>query len=173
MSFALGLALAATQFAQGAAFTDLDAIDRQVAAFTGAAIGSPGGAVMRVDRRLRLRPCASPLAISWYGLKRDSVQVQCPDTGGWRIFVQLAGGGPAGATPVAAGPAVNRGDAVTIAVNGDGFSVSQPGEALETGPVGAWIRVRPVSTTRVAPGAGGDTLRAQIVRPGMVAIPLP
>ena len=163
MSFALGLALTAT-----AGFADLDAIDRQVAAFTGAPIGAPGGAAMPVDRRMRLRPCAAPLAITWNGLRRDSVQVQCPQAGGWRIFVQLA----SATYGAAAAPAVNRGDAVTIAVNGDGFTVSQPGEALEGGVIGSWIRVRPVSTG-AAMAAKGDTLRAQIVRPGMVAIPLP
>jgi flagella basal body P-ring formation protein FlgA len=163
MSFALGLVLAAT-----AGFADLDAIDREVAVFTGAPIGVPGGAMLPVDRRLRLQACRAPLAIGWNGLRRDSVQVQCPDAGGWRIFVQVAS-----VAPVAAAPAVNRGDAVTIAVNGDGFSVSQPGEALEGGPVGAWIRVRPVSTTAAAAAAArGETLRARIVRPGMVAIPL-
>ena len=164
MSFAIGLALAAT-----AGFADLDAIDRQVAAFTGAPVGAPGGAAMPVDRRMRLRPCAAPLAVSWNGLRRDSVLVQCPEAGGWRIYVQVAGA----SFGAAAQPAVSRGDAVTIAVNGEGFSVSQPGEALEGGPVGAWIRVRPNSTAAAMPGAKGETLRAQIVRPGMVAIPLP
>jgi flagellar basal body P-ring formation protein FlgA len=173
MSFALGLALAATQSVTGG-FADLDAIDRRVAAFTGAAIGTPGGATMPVDRRLRLRHCAAPLAVDWNGVRRDSVLVQCPEAGGWRIFVQLASAPAAAPAGLAAPaqPAVNRGDAVTIAVSGDGFTVSQPGEALEGGPVGEWIRVRPVSAKAV-PGARGDTLRARITRPGMVAIPLP
>lgn len=167
MSFALGLVLGAT-----AGFADLDAIDRQVAAFTGAPVGVPGGAVMPVDRRLRLQACGTPLAISWNGMRRDSLQVQCPDAG-WRIFVQLANATFGGGAAMPAQAAVSRGDALTIAVQGDGFSVSQPGEALEGGPVGAWIRVRPNSTAAAAPGAKGDTLRAQIMRPGLVAIPLP
>jgi flagella basal body P-ring formation protein FlgA len=168
MSFALGLA-----FAAAAGFADLDAIDRQVEAFTGAPVGQPGGASTPVDRRLRLHACAAPLAVDWNGARRDSLVVRCPAAGGWRIFVQLSsasvGAGMAGA---AAMPAVSRGDAVTIAVQGDGFSVSQPGEALEGGPIGAWIRVRPAGSTRGA-SARGETMRAQIVRPGMVAIPLP
>jgi flagella basal body P-ring formation protein FlgA len=160
MSIALGLVLAGT-----AGLADLDVIDSQVAAFTGAPIGAPGGAAMPVDRRLQLRVCRAPLSITWNGLRRDSVQVQCPEAGSWRIFVPVAG------VPVAAAvPAVNRGDAVTIAVYGDGFSVSQPGEALEGGPVGTWIRVRPAKSTAAA--NRGDTLRAQIVRPGMVSVPL-
>jgi flagella basal body P-ring formation protein FlgA len=173
MSFALGLALAATQLGQGAGFADLDAIDRQVAAFTGMPVGAPGGAAMPVDRRMRLRHCAAPLAVSWNGLRRDSIAVQCPEAGGWRIYVQVAGAGFAAAAAAAAQPAVTRGDAVTIAITGEGFSVSQPGEALEAGPIGAWIRVRPVSASAASAAAGKDSMRAQIVRPGMVAIPLP
>ena len=170
MSFALGLALTAA-----AGFADLDAIDREVAAFTGVPAGMPGGAAMPVDRRMRLRPCAAPLAVGWNGLRRDSIVVQCPEAGGWRIFVQVVGQvGGAGFAAAAATPAVNRGDGVTIAVQGEGFSVSQPGEALEGGAVGAWIRVRTVSSSAtVGMGAPKDTLRAQIVRPGLVAIPLP
>ena len=169
MSFALGLALAAAQSVQGAGFADLNAIDRQVEAFTGSPIGAPGGAVMPVDRRLRLRACGAHLAVSWNGLRRDSLQVACPETGGWRIFVQLANAS-LGAVAAPLPPAVSRGDAVTIAVQGDGFSVSQPGEALEPGPVGAWIRVRPVSSMAANPKS--DTLRAQIQRPGLVVIPM-
>ena len=128
---------------------------------------------MPVDRRLRLQACAAPLAVSWNGLRRDSVLVQCPAAGGWRIFVQLTTGTMAGA--MAAAPAVSKGDAVTIAVTGDGFTVSQPGEALEGGPIGGWIRVRPVKSGGAAASfaGNGETLRAQVVRPGTVAIPLP
>lgn len=164
MSFALGLALAAT-----AGFADLNAIDRQVEAFTGSPIGAPGGALTPVDRRLRLRACGGALSVTWNGLRRDSLQVACPEAGGWRIFVQLASAS-LGAAAAPALPAVSRGDAVTIAVQGDGFSVSQPGEALEQGAIGAWIRVRPVSSTAMSPK--GDTLRAQIQRPGLVVIPV-
>lgn len=165
MSLALGLTLAAA-----AGFADLAAIDQQVQAFTGAPIGAPGGATTPVDRRLRLQSCAAPLAVTWNGMRRDSVLVQCP--GGWRLFVQVANATlGAAAAPVL--PAVTKGDAVTIAVQGDGFTVSQPGEALEAGPIGAWIRVRAVAGGAATAANARDTLRAQIVRPGMVAIPLP
>ena len=79
----------------------------------------------------------------------------------------VAGGG-AGAQ--ASLPVVNRGDAVTIAVRGDGFTVSQPGEAMEAGAVGAWIKVRKVSV-EPRPGAT-EAMRGQVVRPGLVLIPL-
>lgn len=161
MSFSLALAIVAA-----GPFADLDAIDRQVAQFTGAVIGQPGGAAAPVDRRMRLQSCRGPLALGWNGQRRDSVVVQCPDAGSWRLFVPVAGGAQA----VAALPAVNRGEAVTIAIQGEGFTVSQPGEAMEAGPVGAWIKVRTVSASP-RPGAR-DAMRAQVIRPGLVAVPL-
>lgn len=161
MSFSLALVIAAAT-----PFADLDAIDRQVVQFTGVAVGQPGGPAAPVDRRLRLQPCRSPLSLGWNGQRRDSVVVQCPDAGAWRLFVPVA----AAAQPVAALPVVNRGDAVTIAVEGEGFSVSQPGEALENGAVGAWIKVRTITASPRA--SAGDAMRARVVRPGLVAVPL-
>lgn len=137
-----------------APFADLAAIDHAVAGFA-------GGAAIPVDRRLRLDHCTAPLSLSWRTQRRDTVVVECPDTGGWRLFVPISMGGGAEAAAVV----INRGDAVTIAVGGAGFSVSQPGEAMESGAVGSWIRVRSA--------ARGQPMRAQVVRPGMVAVPLP
>lgn len=156
------LLLAATVSAQ---FADLDAIDRQVAAFTGAAAGEIGGATTPLDRRLRLQACRTGTALSWRTQAHDSVVVQCGDAGGWRLFVPVR----AVAAAQAGAMAVTRGDAVSIAVSGEGFTVSQPGEALESGPVGGWIKVRPVS----AGNARSETMRAQVQRPGLVAVPLP
>ncbi|WP_298197237.1 flagella basal body P-ring formation protein FlgA [Novosphingobium sp.] len=157
---ALLLAPITAPTAWAAPFADPAAIDAAVAQFTGVPLGSTGGAAQPVDRRLRLRPCANPLSIGWYGSRRDTVLVQCPDVGSWRLFVPLlVTAGPADA------PAVLRGEGVTIAVTGPGFSVSQPGEALDGGAVGAWIRVK--STT-----AGGQPMRARIVRPGLVEVQL-
>ena len=149
-------ALAASTAVLAAPFADLTAIDRELAGFT-------GGAALPVDRRLRLNPCAAPLALRWAGPRRESVVVSCPDPGGWRLFVPVLG--DAGE---AASPAIARGDAVTIAVTGAGFSVMQPGEALEPGPVGAWINVR-----LAAAQDKGKAMRARVVRPGLVALPLP
>lgn len=164
--FALSLAvLAAPAAALGAAYADLTAIDRQVAAFTGAAQGQPGGAVLPVDRRLRLTSCASQLLVGWHTQRRETVLVQCPDAGGWRVFVPVM----AAQGMAAAAPAVMRGEGVTVSVTGDGFTVSQPGEAMEPGAVGAWIRVRMVK----ARTPQGEALRAQIVRPGLVEVPMP
>lgn len=160
MSLAAALALLAAP-----TLADLAAIDGQVAAFTGAAIGAQGGAIQPIDRRLRLTACAAPLALAWRTERRETVEVRCPDAGGWRLYV------PVRAVPAAkpALPAVNRGDGVTIAVSGRGFTVSQPGEALEAGKPGAWIRVR----TLDAKVADRDVLRARVVRPGLVSVALP
>lgn len=155
MSFILLLA-AATPFA------DLGSLDLAVARFTGAPAGAEGGASMPLDRRLRLRPCQSPPALAWRGDRRDTVVLECPDAGGWRLFVPVR----AGAQALAAPPAVNRGDAVSIAVTGDGFAVSQPGEALDAGAVGSWVRVR-------ALGGKSAPMRGQVIRPGLVAMPMP
>ena len=145
--------------ALAAAFADLAVLDREIAAFTGAPQGAPGGAALPVDRRLRLSQCSGPLALSWYGSRRDTVLVQCPDPASWRIFVPLV----ASAAPGNDKPAVLRGESVTIAVTGEGFSVSQAGEAMEPGAVGAWIRVRAAS-------ANAQPIRARIIRPGLVAV---
>jgi flagella basal body P-ring formation protein FlgA len=161
MSLSLALVIAAA-----APFADLDTIDREVAQFTGVAIGEPGGAGAPVDRRLRLRPCGSPLALAWHGPRRDTGVVQCPDAGAWRLFVPVT----AAAQGLAALPAINRGDAVTIAVSGDGFTVSQPGEAMEAGAVGTWIKVRTVSAS--ARYGATDAMRAVVVRPGLVKVPM-
>lgn len=115
-----------------------------------------GAAAQPVDRRLRLAPCTGPLAVNWYAGRTDTVLVQCPDSGGWRLFVPVLA---AARQP----DAVVRGEAVTVAVSGQGFTVSQPGEALEGGPVGTWIRVRLANSAT-------SSLRARIVRPGLVRV---
>ena len=145
-----GLAAIPCAHAQGLA--DPAAIDRDVAAFTGQPIGAPGGAARPVDRRLRLAACTAPLALSWRGDVHASILVECPDAGGWHIYVATAA------------PAIERGQAVTVALTGDGLSVSQPAEALESGAVGAWIKVRTQ--------AKADPVQARVVRPGLVEVPV-
>ena len=155
---ALGMAASAS----AAGFTDAGEIDRAVADFTGAAIGSVGGARLPVDRRLKLSFCQAPLALEWYGRTRDTVLVRCPVSGGWRIFVPVETG-PAAAT---AEKVVARGEGVSIAVQGRGFTLSRKGEALESGAIGDWIRVRPAGTKQ-------DTIRARVMQPGKVGMELP
>ncbi len=159
MTFSLLLLAAAAPFA------DLAALDLQLARFTGASVGTEGGAMLPLDRRLRLRPCQSPAALSWRGERRDTVTLECPDAGGWRLYVPLRRGTAGATAGAAAPPAINRGDMVTIAVAGQGFAVSQPGEALEAGAAGDWVRVRPA-------GGKGQPMRAQVLRPGLVGVPV-
>jgi len=146
-------ALASPALAQG--FADLDEVDRQVSAF----VGQPAPPV---DRRLRLARCTAPLALDWYGSVRQAVQVRCPSAGGWTLYVTM----PAAAASAAAPPLIQRGDSVTIQVGGEGWAVSQPGEALEPGAAGTWIKVR-----GVAPKA--PVLRGRVLRPGLVGVDLP
>lgn len=140
-------------------FTDPAVIDRAVSEFTGAALGAPGGARMAADRRLQLASCTAPLAVSWHSPAQTAVRVECPDAGGWRIFIAV---NPPTVSAVAT-PVVKRGDALTIVVRGRGFSVQQAGEAMESGAIGDWIDVRT--------GRKAQPLRARIERPGLAAIP--
>lgn len=162
----MSLTLAILAAAAAGGYADLNAIDREVAGFTGMEIGQSGGATTPVDRRLRLRPCASPLALSWRSGTHDSVVVQCQDPGSWRLFVPVRKAVQGAAGP-SAEPLISRGDAISIAVSGEGFTVAQPGEAMEGGAAGAWIRVRPINAK---PNA--EPMRAQVVRPGLVNLPL-
>lgn len=160
-ALAMSLAGALTALpAQAQAGADLAAIDDAVARFTGAAQGTPGGAAHPVDRRLRLNPCTAPLALGWFGGRQDTVEVACPVAGGWKLYVPLAATAAHGGAP-----AVLRGEGVTIAVRDAGFAVSQPGEALESGALGAWIKVRGL-------GQNAPIIRARVVRPGLVGIDL-
>lgn len=141
-------------------FASLSAIDNAVAAFTGQPIGVSGGAALPVDRRLRLAACQAPFSVAWYGAARTSVSVSCPDLGSWRIFVPVT----AAARQQPAAIAVERGESITVSVVGEGFSVSEPAEALDSGPIGAWIRVRA--------GPKANPVRARIVRPGLAELPV-
>jgi len=160
-------ALSAASGAVAAGFADPAAIDVEVAQFTGAQIGEPGGARLPVDRRLKLADCAEPHDLEWYGKTRETVLVRCPVPGGWRIFVPLqAEKQLAQVAAKPAEPVVMRGESVMIAVHGQGFTLSRQGEAMEGGAVGEWIRVRPA-------GKRTDPIRARIIRPGVVGMDLP
>ncbi len=158
----VGLSYAATGPAMAqAGYIDLAAIDNEIAAFTGKSIGQTGGAMMPVDRRLRLNGCRSPLALAWRTARRDTVSVECPDPGSWHLYVPVR---PSETGAVA----IARGESISIAVVGDGFSVAQPGEAMDSGAVGDWIRVRGVKDG----SPRGDTMRARVTRPGEVEVPM-
>ncbi|MEM6474905.1 MAG: flagella basal body P-ring formation protein FlgA [Pseudomonadota bacterium] len=151
--------------AQAGSYIDPRLIDRTVAEFTGANIGEVGGARVPADQRLRLAHCTQPLSAAWHGTSKSTVRVECPDAGGWRIFIATR---PA---PTAAAPqrVVKRGDPITVVVRGRGFTVQQSGEAMENGAIGDWIGVRVGK-----PGRNGrkpDPVSARIERPGLAVIP--
>ncbi len=164
MHFVAGAALAgaATTAAIASGTQNLADIDQAVVRFTGAPTGQPGGARLPVDRRLRLAPCPQTLILEWHGSAGQSVLVRCPVAGGWRLFVPVDGAQQAARSQ----PVVARGEAVAIAIEGRGFTLSRQGEAMEAGAIGEWIRVRPAGTRT-------DPMRARVVQPGKVAIALP
>ena len=158
------LLIAFTQPALADPFQPAAAIDRQVAAFTGAQIGQPGGANMPVDEKLRLRACSVPLDLAWHGSARQAVVVSCGDAGGWRIFVPTS--------TLAAAPErvlVQRRDQVRLEASGGGFSIARQGQALEAGSAGDWIRVQlddPSARSRSA----GKVITGQVQADGRVRV---
>jgi len=153
--------------AQEARFVDHAAIDAELAAFTGAPIGTPGGARHPVDRRLRLASCPLQLDLAWHGRRADMIRVECNSGSSWRIFVPVNSGADSAPQAVPAQApvtVVERGQIVSLIIEGRGFSVAQQGEALEDGAIGAWIRIRPEGNR--------EALRARIVTPGRAVIPL-
>lgn len=157
---AIALAVIAAP-ANAQTFADPAAIDAEVAAFLGVSPADAGSAFIAVDRRLRLASCAAPLSVDWPGTRRDSVLVQCPLQGGWKLYVRTLG--KAAGPVAAAAPVVKKGDRVTVTVKARGFTVSQEGQAVEAGAVGDWIRVK----------VGKDKeMQGQISRPGAVVTTL-
>lgn len=163
-----GLAMlpATPALAQSSGFADTSAIDAEVAAFTGAAAGSPGGARGPVDRRLRMVDCGQPLQLAWHGRGANMVRVECNGASPWRVFVPVNAAGAVQATTALAAqaPQIQRGQVLTVTLQGRGFSISQQAEALEPGRMGDWIRVRPEGST--------EDIRARVDSPVRVTIPL-
>lgn len=174
LPFAIGAMATAVMFspaavqAQSGGHIDHQRIDARVAAFTGMPAGTAGGAAQPVDRRLRLADCAGPLDLEYYGQRQDMVRVSCSVPERWQIFVPVlraqamaaSPGAPQAANPVV----IERGQVLSIAIEGRGFSVVQQGEALEDGAIGDWIRVRPEGRR--------DELRARLVTPARAVIPV-
>ena len=155
--------------AMAAAFQDLPAIDRAVAAFTAHAVGDEGGPRATVDARLRLASCPM-VALSWRSDAHDAVVVTCtgPD---WRLFVPVRRSTPVVAptaavtvaVPVAPPPiVVRRGDPVMIEAGSDSFQITREGVAAADAVAGARVAVRVEGTTQpvqaVALASGRVTL---------------
>ena len=166
--------LCCTTPALAAPFQDTTLLDKAVAGFTGRAVGEDGGARAPVDTRLKLATCPM-LALSWRTDKQDAVVVNCP-TPMWRIFVPVRAAAAAPVTTSALAPApavtasapkappiIRRGDAVTVTVDADGFSITRDGIAVGDAPEGGRL---PVKVEDNKP-----TIQAVAVAPGKAVLP--
>jgi len=143
---------------------DHASIDQAIQSFTGSAIGMVGGARAPIDRRLRLAACGD-VVINWRTARQDTLVLTCREGPSWKLFVPVVVDGSAVARPAdSGGQGIARGDIVSVQVKGEGYSVSQSGEAAEDGAIGSWIKIK-------LPGKG-DMLSAQVVRPGLVLLPI-
>lgn len=148
--------------ALAAPFQDTAGLDRAVAAFTGQAIGQPGGARSTIDARMKLAAC-STVALSWRTQAQDAVVVACTGPE-WRIYVPVVSTGKAVASAaaparaVAAAPVIKRGDPVTIEAGDASFSITRDGIAMADAAEGGRVPVKvgdarqPVQAVAVAPG---------------------
>jgi len=162
-------ALGAATPAGAQSFHSLDAIEEQVVASLGAAMGQPGGPARPIDRRLRLQACPAPIIVEPVNL--GAVTVRCQQIG-WRIRVPVvqvrqeiqsaAVPSPARTRASRAEPVVRRGDPVALVVVSGGFTVSRQAVADRDGAPGDRIRVR--TEPRAAPIVG------QVLSDGRVAL---
>ncbi len=142
---------------------DHAALDAAVVRFTGKPLGEVGGAAHPVDRRLRLARCPVPVVTSWYGNRQATAQISCPADQGWKLFVAILK--PVEQQEAALETSVSRGDLVSVSVSGTGFMITRQGEALDSGSVGSWIRIKT--------DGKAQPMRAKIIAPGEVGMVLP
>jgi flagella basal body P-ring formation protein FlgA len=154
-------------------FESLDKLDSLVTITVGANIGEQGGPVAPIDRRLRLKPCATTPKVE--GPVFGAAIVSCPDAG-WRIRVPLnlapaansaptmtAAARAAAQQPAAAEKVIKKGDPVELIAGSDVFSVSRLMVADQDGAVGDLISVR--QDSKSAP------VSARVERAGRVRAP--
>ena len=167
----LALALAAFPAAASAqGFQSTQLLDQAVQQFTGAGIGTEGGAAAPVDRRLKLAACPLP-QLDWRTEAHDAVVVRCMAPV-WRIFVpvrqparapapvSVAQRAPAPAKPA---PVIRRGDPVTVEAGAAGFSITREGVAMGDAAAGGRLAVR------VDPAK--PPIQAVALEPGRAALP--
>jgi flagella basal body P-ring formation protein FlgA len=159
--FLLGaILLPYTAQAQTAAFENINTLEARLVAALGADIGTPGGPVAPIDRRLKLARCPAPATIDPPAL--GAIAIRC-EAIGWRIRVPLDRGGATAAAPMAAKatPLVRKGDPVELFVETGSFSVSTNTVAQEDGAMGDRIRVRsdPKAPVMIAEVVDGGRVR--------------
>jgi flagellar basal body P-ring formation protein FlgA len=136
-------------------YEDVAALDSAVATSLGATIGTVGGAIAPIDRRLRLATCSGPVVVEPPVM--GAATVRCAAQG-WRIRVPIAGAGrvpsanAGAARGAAAAPLVRRGDEVALVIATGNFTVSGSGIAETGGAEGDRIRVR-IDRNRSVSGA--------------------
>jgi len=144
--------------AQAQGFENIDALEGRLIAALDADIGTPGGPLAPIDRRLKLAPCKEGAAFDPPAL--GAVAVRCASQG-WRIRVPLMR--EQQASVVKADPVVRRGDAVQLQAGGSFFEVNAQAIAEQDGAEGARIRVRT--------GPKSAPVMAEVVTVGVVRLP--
>jgi flagellar basal body P-ring formation protein FlgA len=139
-------------------FEDLNRLDARIEQLVG---GDAGDAKpVPIDRRLKLPKCVE--AVELERISIDSVAVRCPAKG-WRIRVPIrTTTTPNTTTHMATELVIRRGEVVEVRFEGDGFSATSEGSAMDDGQVGKSIRVK--TTASAAP------LNATVVGAGIVRI---
>jgi len=149
---------------------DLGQLERMVVASVGADVGTPGGPLAPIDRRMRLAAC--PGAIQIDPPTASSVNVRCT-TSGWRLRVPLMRSvsqmtsnaeisGSNGGYTTSANAAVRKGDPVQLVAQGASFSISIDATAMEDADIGRRVRV--------ATGSKGSTMFAEVIDVGRVRL---
>ena len=157
----IALVLATATQAQTAAFENLDRLEARVVAALDADIGTPGGPVAPIDRRLKLARCPQPATIDPPAL--GAVAIRC-EAIGWRIRVPLQHlAAASAATPAKVAPVVRKGDPVQLSVESGSFSVTTEAVAQEDGAPGDRIRVKSDPKAPV--------MIAEVVDAGQVRLP--
>lgn len=144
------LAALSAPAAANTAWEDLSALDARVEAISGVAIGQPGGAVAPLDRRLKLAACPQPAAID--APSNGAIAIRCVPLG-WRIRVPLSAG--SGNAKSGLELAIRRGNLIELEYDGEGFSASASGIALDDGAAGQPIRVKTSTGVTVTATASG------------------
>jgi flagella basal body P-ring formation protein FlgA len=168
-------AMAATD---ASGFEDLTKLEGRVVGALDADVGTPGGPVTHLDRRLKLQPCPQPVTIDPPAL--GAVALRCESIG-WRIRVPLmkspnmqavanataVGAGAAGYQPMQTAqpmtpPLIKRGDPVQLVSGDGGFTVSTAAVAQEDGRLGGRIRVKASDRNQILIGMVEDTGRVRV-----------
>ena len=160
-------AMAATD---ASGFEDLTKLEGRVVGALDADVGTPGGPVTHLDRRLKLQPCPTPATIDPPAL--GAVALRC-EALGWRIRVPLTRV-PTQALAVATNPMpyqpaqpttpalIKRGDPIELVAGNGGFTVSTSAIAQEDGRLGGRIRVKSSAQNQILIGMVEDSGRVRV-----------